>query len=191
MKRRSSRWRLVRAVTALALVSAAGPLACGDDRHSISWDFTGDRSIRSVGWKNPRDIPGDTFTIDRISRIRVRLPGGLLIDERDAVDVTLGREQDQVGGFLVAFPREGPVAAYRRAKAMAQRYRLDGAEAFDDFLAKAQQRRAAGQEEYIREEDGRLWAETSREDPLVWLKVEPVEGTERLWYVLLNVNLRP
>ena len=90
------------------------------------------------------------------------------------------------------------VEAHRRAKAMAERYHLDSIGGFDNFLEKAQRRRAAGEKEFDKEEDGLLGGRASNdvlfgsdENPEVAVNVRFAFGTDRPWAVDLTVKFTP
>lgn len=207
----SLRSRLARVVFALTLVCVFGPLACsgGDNDLGgpapstepeplvVDWDLTASRSSRAVGWKGTED----SFYIDNVSHLRVRLPNGLVIEEQDVDGVGVGRQQGQVCGFSLGFPAETAEAAHRRGKAMAERYRLDhNVETFDQFLQVVQRRRAAGQKEWALEEfvasfgaiaSNMPYRKGTPEEPNIRVLVIHTESAERPWYVELIVEFTP
>lgn len=206
MRTPDTRRRLSRAMilTLVSLVWAAGPLGCGDDdgRHNIDWDLSTTRSSRGIGWNGDPDDP-DRFRDSDVRRVRIRLPGGLLIEERDPEMLVAEREQDEITSFWLQFPEETAEAAHQRAVALAQRYRLDiGFESFDTFLARALRRRAAGRAEFDAVEDrdlvgsgasatNRRPGSLSAEDPQVAVRIPYTGSGLRAWAVWLEVTFTP
>lgn len=189
MTGRGPRRRLRRAVplAVLVLACSAWPLGCGQGGRDLDWDLAADLSIAAVGWKDTEET---LITIEDVRRVRIRLPGGLLIDERDPTYVALARHQEQVTDVYVKVSlRESAEAAHRRATAMAQRYHLGPTDPFDHWL----ERQAPG------ERDDRLGVGVnngvwrgSAEKPKVSVRVE-FDGSpeERLWSVKLIVRFDP
>ena len=156
----------------------------------MDWDLASGHSRAKLGWQG--NNPEDGREINDVKSLRIGLPGGMVVDEREDIEqVIVDLEKDTVVDVVVYFPNETVERAVERARAMAGRYGLDDQGTFEKLLQDVAVLRSKKLDEGSGPSAGAGYPKNRTigpDDPTLEVRVLPGPDLDRRWYVQLRVD---